>query len=60
MQSHNGPLRVAKNDQCNFPPGEILLISDVLVGAEKHFVPGFLSLLNQFPVFELMRAYVIS
>src|ERR1035437_1615632 len=55
-QPYSRPLRVAENDQCNFPVRKVLRVSDILVGAKKHFVPGILGLLNQFPVFQLMPA----
>src|SRR5471032_501065 len=56
MQPHSGPLLITKYDQCNFPSRKVLLVSDIFVGAEKHFVPVFFGLLNQLPVFQLMPA----
>jgi hypothetical protein len=47
-------LLVGKNNQCNFPARKVLLVSDVFVGAQKHFVPGLLGLLNQLAVFQLV------
>jgi hypothetical protein len=42
--------------QRDFPACKILLVTDTLVGAEKHFVPGFFRLSNQGAVSKLMPA----
>jgi hypothetical protein len=49
-------LRVAKHYQRDLSGGKILLIPEVLVGAQKHFVRGVLGLSDQFAVFQLMPA----
>lgn len=56
IQLDSRPLRIAENHQRDFPAGEILLVPNILVGAEKHVVTGFLGPLDQFAVFQLMSA----
>ena len=41
---------VTENDERDFPPRQVLLISNVLVGAYQHFVSGIFGLLNQITV----------
>ncbi len=47
---------VTEDDERNFPLCKVLLISDILVGAEKHVVSGFLGLLNEVAVFQFVPA----
>ena len=56
MQPDKRPLLIAENNQRNFPARKILLVPDVLVGAEKHVVSSLLGLLNQFAVLHLVPA----
>jgi len=56
MQTHKRPLLVAEDNERKLPARKVLLVSDVLVGAEQHFVPGFLCLLKEFSVLKFMPA----
>jgi hypothetical protein len=33
-------LLITQNDQCYFPACEVLLVSNIFIGAEKHLVSG--------------------
>jgi hypothetical protein len=39
MQFHERPLLVCEDDERDFPAYKVLLVTDIFVGAEKHFVP---------------------
>ena len=51
-----GQLLVAENDQRDSPAAEVLLVSDVLVGTEKHFVTRIFGPLNQLAIPKPMPA----
>ena len=56
MQLHQRPLLVTENDERDFPACKVLLVLDIFVGAQKHFVPRFFGLLYQFAVFQFVPA----
>jgi hypothetical protein len=47
MQTNDRPLLVSENDQSYFSARQVLLITDVLIRAQKDFVVGIFSVLNQ-------------
>ena len=56
MEFNQRPLLIAEDDDGDFSTRKVLLIPDVFVGAQKHIVPGFFRLLNQFAVLQLVPA----
>ena len=54
-----GPLLAGQNHDGNLPVVfEVLLIADVLVGAQKEIITGFFSTLDECPVSQLMPAHL--
>jgi hypothetical protein len=56
MQFHERPLLIAEDDNRNFSVRKVLLILDILVGAEKDFIPRCFSLFDQRAVSQLVPA----
>jgi hypothetical protein len=56
MQSNLGPLRIAEDYQPNPSANEILLVTDVFVGAQQNVVAAIFGPLDEFAVFQLVPA----